>query len=92
MAEVARRCRYGSSSSVLAQEEACLGPYKGSAMLCPLVEAAHEVTPLGLVLADAQFDSEQNQRHVRERLAAACLIPANRGKATWRVLKVSGPR
>jgi IS5 family transposase len=69
---------------VLAQE-ACSGPYNGSAMLRPLVDAAHEVTPLGLVLADAEFDSEQNHRHVRERLAAASVIPANRGKATWRV-------
>lgn len=69
---------------VLAQE-ACSGPYNGSAMLRPLVEAAHEVTPLSLVLADAEFDSEQNHRFVRERLAAASVIPANRGKATWRV-------
>ncbi len=70
---------------VLAQEEACSGPYNGSAMLRPLVDAAHEVSPLGLVLADAEFDSEQNHRHVRERLAAVSVIPANRGKATWRV-------
>jgi hypothetical protein len=54
-------------------------------MLHPLVDAAHEVTPLGLVLAYAEFDSEQNHRHVRERLAAGSVIPANRGKATWRV-------
>jgi hypothetical protein len=69
---------------VLAQE-ACSGPYNGSAMLRSLVDAAHEVTPLGLVLADAEFDSEQNHRHVRERLTAASVIPAKRGKATWRV-------
>jgi Transposase domain (DUF772) len=31
---------------VLAQE-ACSGPYNGSAMLRPLVDAAHEVTPIG---------------------------------------------
>jgi Transposase DDE domain/Transposase domain (DUF772) len=70
---------------VLAQE-ACSGPYNGSAMLRPLVDAAHEVTPLGLVLADAEFDSEQNHCHVREQLKAASVIPAKRGKATsWRV-------
>lgn len=69
---------------VLAQE-ACSGPYNGSAMLRPLVDAAHEVTPLGVVLADAEFDSEHNHRHVHERLAAASVIPAKRGKATWQV-------
>jgi hypothetical protein len=71
---------------VLLAQEACSGPYNGCAMLRPLVDAAHdEVTPLGLVLADAEFDSEQNHRHVRERLAAASVIPAKRGKASWRV-------
>lgn len=69
---------------VLAQE-ACSGPYNGSAMLRPLVDAAHEVTPLGVVLADAEFDSEHNHRHVRDQLAAASVIPAKRGKATWQV-------
>ena len=69
---------------VLAQE-ACSGPYNGSAMLRPLVDAAHELTPLGVVLADAEFDSEHNHRHVHERLAAASVIPAKRGKATWHV-------
>jgi hypothetical protein len=66
-------------------QEACSGPYNGSAMLRPLVDAAHEVTPLSVVLADAEFDSEHNHRHVRERLAAASVIPAKRGKATWQV-------
>jgi len=66
-------------------QEACSGPYDGSAMLRPLVDAAHEVTPLGVVLADAGFDSEHNRRHVRERLAAASVIPAKRGKATWQL-------
>jgi len=69
---------------VLAQE-ACSGPYNGSAMLRPLVDAAHEVTPLGVVVADAEFDSEHNHRHVRERCAAASVIPAKRGKATWQL-------
>jgi hypothetical protein len=69
---------------VLAQE-ACSGPYNGSAMLRPVVDAAHEVTPLGVVVADAEFDSEHNHRHVRERCAAASVIPAKRGKATWQL-------
>lgn len=69
---------------VLAQE-ACSGPYNGSAMLRPLVDAAHQVTPLGVVLADAEFDSEHNHRHIRDLLAAASVIPAKRGKSTWRL-------
>ncbi len=41
---------------------------------------------LGVVLADAEFDSEHNHRHVHEQLVAATsVIPAKRGKATWRV-------
>jgi hypothetical protein len=51
-------------------------------MLRPLTEAAQEVAPLGVVLADAEFDSEQNHRHVHERLGAVSVIPAKRGKAT----------
>ena len=46
-------------------------------------EAAREVAPLGVILADVQFDSEQNHRHVHERLGAVSVIPAKRGKATW---------
>ncbi len=38
-----------------------------------------------MVLADAEFDSEHNHRHVRERLGAVSVIPAKRGKAAWRV-------
>jgi hypothetical protein len=70
---------------VLLAQTACSGPYNGSAMLRPLVDAAHEVTALGVVLADAEFDSEHNHRHVRERLAAVSVIPAKRGKTTWQV-------
>ncbi len=34
-------------------------------------------------MADAEFDSEQNHRRVRERLGAVSVIPAKRGRATW---------
>jgi hypothetical protein len=66
-------------------QEACSGPYDGSALVRPLVEAAHEATPLGVVLADAEFDSEQNHHHVRERLELSSVIPAKPGKPTWQV-------
>lgn len=70
---------------ILLAQEACSGPYNGSAMLRPLTEAAQEAAPLGVVLADAEFDSEQNHHHVHERLGAVSVIPAKRGKATWRL-------
>ena len=50
-----------------------------------LVDSAHALTPLDLVLADAEFDSEQNHRHVCKRLGALSVIPAKGGKAPWRV-------
>jgi Transposase DDE domain/Transposase domain (DUF772) len=74
-----------TARQVVLAQEACSGPYNGSAMLRPLSEAAQEVAPLGVVLADAEFDSEQNHRHVHERLGAVSVIPAKRGKATWRL-------
>jgi hypothetical protein len=75
--DVLRRC-------VLAQA-ARQGPYNDCATLRPLVSAAHEVTPVGLVLADAEFDSERNHLHVREVIGAGSVIPAKRGKADWKI-------
>ena len=75
--DVLRRC-------VLAQA-ARQGPYNDCATLRPLVSAAHEVTPVGLVLADAEFDSERNHRHVRDVIGAESIIPAKRGKADWKI-------
>jgi IS5 family transposase len=78
--DVLRRC-------VLAQA-ARQGPYNDCATLRPLVSAAHEVMPVGLVLADAEFDSERNHRHVREVIGADSVIPAKRGKADWKITGV----
>ena len=75
--DVLRRC-------VLAQE-ARQGPYNDCATLRPLVSAASKVTPVGLVLADAEFDSERNHRHVRDVIGADSVIPAKRGKADWKI-------
>ncbi len=41
--------------------------------------------PIGLVLADAEFDSERNHTCIRQRLGADSVIPAKRGKPSWRV-------
>lgn len=78
---------------VLAQEAACSGPYNGSAMLLrPLVDAAHEVTPLGLVLADAEFDSEQNHRHVAVNDSRQSASSRRIGARQHGEFKVTGPR
>jgi hypothetical protein len=39
----------------------------------------------GCALADAEFDSERNHPYIRQRLGAQSVIPAQRGKKTWRV-------
>lgn len=61
------------------------GPYNDCATFRPLVDAVQQVTPIGLVLADAEFDSEGNHPHIRRVLGAKSLIPAKRGKATWKI-------
>ena len=40
---------------------------------------------IGRVLADAEFDSEPNHTSVRQQLGADSVIPARRGKRTWRI-------
>jgi hypothetical protein len=49
-----------------------------------MIDAADAVTPITRVLADAEFDSERNHQHIRA-LGATSVIPAKRGKATWRI-------
>ena len=48
-------------------------------------------TPVGIVLADAKFDSEHNHRHVRERLAATSVIPGQPGQANVAGARLSSP-
>jgi hypothetical protein len=57
-------------------------PWCDCRSLPDLVDAAREVSPIGLVLADAEFDTEQNHRHIRERLGARSIIPAKRGRSS----------
>jgi hypothetical protein len=44
---------------------------------------AHPVMPASLVLADVEFDSERNHKHIREVHHMQSIIPAKRGKKTW---------
>lgn len=59
------------------------GLANASAMLRPVVDLARQTGVIRLVLADAEFDSERNHRHIRDHLGANGIIPAKRGKPTW---------
>jgi hypothetical protein len=60
------------------------GPWNDCRQLPALVDAASGITRIGLVLADAEFDSERNHVHVRQRLGAVSVIPAKRGRSSRR--------
>ena len=61
------------------------GPWNDCANLLAVIETASQQTRIGLVLADAEFDSERNHTYIRKKLGAHRVIPAKRGKKTWRV-------
>jgi len=61
------------------------GPWNDCANLPAVVETASQQTRIGLVLADAEFDSERNHTYIRKQLGARSAIPAKRGKKTWRI-------
>ena len=61
------------------------GPWNDCANLPAVIETASQQTRIGLVLADAEFDSERNHTYIRKKLGAHSVIPAKRGKKTWRV-------
>ena len=69
---------------ILAQS-ARQAPWNDCANLPGLVAQAHAQTPIGCVLADAEFDSERNHTFVRQQLHAFSVIPAKRGKKTWTI-------
>ena len=61
------------------------GPWNDCANLPAVIETASQQTRIGLVLAHAEFDSERNHPYIRKKLGAQSVIPAKRGKKTWRV-------
>ncbi len=67
------------------------GPANASAMLRPVVDMARQLGAIGLVVADAEFDSERNHRHIRDHLGADSSIPAKRGKRTWQLQGIRAP-
>jgi hypothetical protein len=65
--------------AILAQR-AGLGPCSNIPELPPLVASGARVARLGVVVADAGFDSEEKHRFVREVIGAVSVIPARRGR------------
>jgi hypothetical protein len=61
------------------------GPTNDCATLRLLVDAAHQRVSIGLVLADAEFDSERDHQYIRTVLQARSIIQAKRGRADWRI-------
>jgi hypothetical protein len=72
---------------ILAQQ-ARQAPWNDCATLPTLVGEAHRQTPIGCVLADAEFDSDRNHTFCREQLQAQSIIPAKRRSSC----KASGVR
>src|ERR1700676_1415138 len=62
---------------LLLAQQARQGPWVDTRALPGLVDAAVRRAPLRLVLADAEFDSEANHQHIRQRCSAQSIIPAH---------------
>jgi IS5 family transposase len=69
---------------ILAQK-AHQGPVNDCATLRPLLDEVVERTCIGIVVADAEFDSERNHQHIRQQIGAHSVIPAKRGKLSWKL-------
>ena len=63
---------------IILAQRARQGPWCDTRALPGLVDAASRTMPIGVVLADAEFDSEANHRHVRGTLGARSVIPNRR--------------
>jgi hypothetical protein len=67
---------------IILAQRARNGPWCDTRALPALVDAASRTMPIGLVLADAEFDSEANHHHIRHTLGAHSVIPANPRRGT----------
>jgi Transposase DDE domain/Transposase domain (DUF772) len=63
---------------IILAQSARQAPWNDCATLPVLVGKAHQHTPVGCVLADAEFDSERNHTFCRQQLHADSIIPAKR--------------
>src|SRR5438309_6597032 len=70
---------------VILAQRAHQGPVNDCATLRPLLDEVVAGNCIGTVVADAEFDSERNHRHIREQIGAQSIIPAKRGKPGWKL-------
>jgi hypothetical protein len=63
---------------ILLAQRAHQGPGSDVRFLPPFLDVAACGAPIRRVLADAEFDSEPNHQHIRQRLGAQSIIPAKR--------------
>jgi hypothetical protein len=70
---------------LLLAQQVRAGPVNDCGHLPTLLEQAAQTTSIGLVLADAEFDSERNHRFIRGQLRARSVIPAKKGHRSWRI-------
>src|SRR5213075_2422516 len=68
---------------VILAQRAHPGPVNDCATLRPLLDEVVPGNCIGTVVADAEFDSERNHRHIREQIGAQSIIPAKRAKPGW---------
>lgn len=68
------------------------GPYNDCALLRHLLDIARQVIPALLVLADTEFGSERNHKHIREVHNMKSIIPAKRGKQTLHLKGIRAQR
>ena len=90
LAEVGGRGRFGSA--VLVRPDRASLPLERRANLPAVVQTTSQQTRIGLVRTDAEFDSERDRTYIRKRLRAQSVIPAKRGKKTWRIHGVRAQR
>jgi hypothetical protein len=60
------------------------GPWNDCANLPAVVEAASQQTRIGLVLADAEFDSERNHTYIRQQIGAQSVFSSVKRKLSAR--------
>jgi len=75
----------GIPRRLILAELARRGPTNDCAKLRPLLKAAGQHVRIDLVLADGEFDSERNHQYIRRVMGAFSVIPAKRGKPTWKI-------
>jgi IS5 family transposase len=66
-------------------QSAHAGPSNDCNRLPQLINQAHELAPVQVVLADAEFDSERNHQHIRQVIGAKSVIPPKRSRPEWKI-------